>query len=154
MYALHGGPTDDPRFDRSGPCQGTNTGSPQSNRQTNRGNCLTIFQMKATPLPANIRIFSDVTKVSRTNIIQLKADGVLNPDDTVISWARLSPKLVAREITEVQAKQLILLELSKDKAVREDIVTRLVNYLSYSVRESTLAKIAEFRKPAKKAKKK
>jgi len=110
--------------------------------------------MKATPLPANIRIFSDVTKVSRTNIIQLKADGVLNPDDTVISWARLSPKLVAREITEVQAKQLILLELSKDKAVREDIVTRLVNYLSYSVRESTLAKIAEFRKPAKKAKKK
>ena len=83
------------------------------------------------------RLFSDVTSISRTNSYELQGAGLTNPDDTVISSARLAVKLRDRKVTEQQAKQLVLLELEQESP-REDLIHRLISYLSYSGKEQTM----------------
>jgi hypothetical protein len=86
------------------------------------------------------RLFSDVTTVSRGNRIALKREGLLNANDTVISWSRLAPKVRDRKVTEVAAKCLVLIELDQP-APRAELVRRLVSYLSYSGKEKTMEQI-------------
>lgn len=86
------------------------------------------------------RIFSDVTEVSRNGERALKEAKLLNRNGTVISWTRLAPWLVGRELSDHQAKQLVLVELGQDNP-RSDLITRLVNYLSYAGKEQTMERI-------------
>ena len=86
-------------------------------------------------------IFPDVTTVPQPTRKLLKTLGVLNPNDTLVSWERLSPKMVDRKLTQVSAKCLVLLELERYPEPRMDIVRRLVNYISYHGKEQTMLNI-------------
>jgi len=86
------------------------------------------------------KIFSDLTTVSRGNRIHLLNEKLIDKNDRVASWIRLAPRLVSRELTQLQAKALVLLELEADSP-REDLITRLVSYLSYSDKEQTMSAI-------------
>jgi len=89
-----------------------------------------------------INLFSDVTAVSRGARIKLKALGVLNPDDTVVSWMRINPFIRDNKVSKLEVKQLILLELTRtDAAPRRDLLTRLVNYLTGVDRANLRAKL-------------
>ena len=83
------------------------------------------------------RLFSDLSTVSRSNRIHLLNEGLINKNDSVVGWTRLAPKLTSRELTQLQAKALVLLEIESAEP-REDIIKRLVSYLSYSGKEQTL----------------
>jgi len=94
-------------------------------------------------LPTKKRIFSDVTSVSRGSAISLANAGLTNKDSIVVSWSYLSPFIRDRMIKELEAKQLILLELyrSDNQEPRTEIVYRLTNYLTTIDREQIKNKI-------------
>jgi hypothetical protein len=86
-------------------------------------------------------IFPDIRSVSQQTCKSLQKLGVLNPNDTLVSWERLSPKMVSREITHDEAKCLVLLELKRHSEPRAEILRRLVNYISYHGKEQTMKNI-------------
>lgn len=90
------------------------------------------------------RLFSDVTTVSRGARIKLKKAGLINDDDTVVSWSRVNPVIRDRMMTETETKQLIILELTRtdETAPREDLLARLVNYLTTLDRVEVRRKLA------------
>lgn len=88
------------------------------------------------------RLFNDIASVSRGDRIALKEMGLLNPDDTVIGWRRLSPWLRDRTLLPIDAKRLILLELEGKQ--RGDTITRLVNYLGNYERETNMEKVNNY----------
>lgn len=84
------------------------------------------------------KIFPDVLNdISKGQLVGLQNLGYLNKDNTVVGWTRLAPRLRDRELSQRCAKMLILLELDQSKP-REDMVRRLVSYLSYKEKEQTL----------------
>lgn len=96
-------------------------------------------------MPKKYRLFPDVATVSRSNRIALKMTGLLNANDTVVSWTRLAPQLRDRQVTQIAAKCLVLLELDQPEP-REDLIRRLVSYLSYSGKEHTMQEIEKILK--------
>lgn len=88
-----------------------------------------------------IKLFGDITSVSRQGVRLLQASGLVKPfTDEVVSWVTLAPFISKGELTEAQAKRLILLELQREEP-REIIITRLVNYISSSNRSKLMEKI-------------
>lgn len=79
-----------------------------------------------------ISLFPEIGKtVSRGEKIKLHATGLLNPDDTVISWVRLNPFVRDGVLTELQAKQLMTIEINTPTNIpRGDILKRLTNYIA------------------------
>ena len=98
-------------------------------------------------LPTKKRIFSDVTQVSRGAALLLNASGLINKQNVVVSWTYLSPFLRDRMLDDKEAKALILLELFRDdgQPTRDDIVERLVCYISTIDKEATREKIAKLK---------
>jgi len=96
-------------------------------------------------LPRRKRIFPDVTGVSRGEAIKLSNSGLINKQNTVVSWAYLSPFISNSMLKEPEAKQLILLELYRTdgQPVRIDIVDRLVRYLARKDRDIIQSKIVK-----------
>ena len=95
--------------------------------------------------PTKTRIFSDTTSVSRGACILLNHAGLVNNDGTVVSWSRLNPVMRDRMMTEKEAKQLILLEITRKDGIepREDLINRLVNYLTNIDREDIRSKVTK-----------
>lgn len=79
-----------------------------------------------------VRLFPEIGVVSRNSKFELQRAGLLNPDDTVVAWVRLNPKVRDRVLTETQARQLIVLEIGRTDgtAPRVDILRRLTGYLT------------------------
>jgi hypothetical protein len=96
-------------------------------------------------MPKKHKLFPDVTTISLGDRCNLKWEGLLNDDDTVIGWSRLAPSLRDRKVSEVDAKCLVLIELDQPEP-RPDMVRRLVSYLSYSGKEKTMEQIEELLK--------
>lgn len=85
-------------------------------------------------------LFEDVPSVSEGYYSALKMIGCLNSDGTVVSWKRLAPAIRDRKFNQRGAKCLILIELSQ-RYPRDEILYRLVNYLSHLERRQTMARI-------------
>lgn len=109
-------------------------------------------------MTSKTRVFSDVATVGRGARIKLKNAGLLNADDTVVGWARVNPVIRDRMMTETETKQLIVLELTRDDGnpPREDLLARLINYLTSIDREEIRSRVnkvlASYKKPQRKAK--
>lgn len=86
------------------------------------------------------RIFPDLVSVSRGQRRLLQHRGLLNKDDTVVSYSRINPKVRDRKLSEDEAKQLILLELSAAEP-RVDLINRLVCYMTKIDKEQILGKV-------------
>ncbi len=99
-------------------------------------------------LPSNCRVFSDVTSVSRTAVFNLVKRKLINDDNTLKGWVILNPFIRDRKLSDVEAKQLVLLELYRDDGgePRMDIVDRLVNYITNIDREHTRSAIAKLKR--------
>jgi hypothetical protein len=85
------------------------------------------------------------TPVNRASRSYLHAAGLLNENHSVISWARLSPFLSDRVLTEYQCRQLITIEVNAKKPRRE-IVLRLTRFYLKLERERILSKINQPKK--------
>lgn len=96
-------------------------------------------------LPQKKRIFPDITGVSRNQSFLLANAGMIDSNNTVVSWTYLNPFLRDSILTEPEAKRLILLELYRTdgQPVRTDIVDRLVLYLAKRDREGIRSKISK-----------
>lgn len=93
-------------------------------------------------MSAKLKLFGDVAAVGRGARIHLKTVGYLNHDDTVVSWVKLNPAIRDRELTDREAKQLVVIEM-ESQSPREDLVNRLVNYMTSRDREELRAKLAK-----------
>lgn len=75
------------------------------------------------------RVFKDLSTVSNTQRIHLKKKKLLNPDGSPMSWVKLAPHISKRDLSIIDAKKLVLIEMDSDKP-RGMILNRLVNYLA------------------------
>ncbi len=85
-------------------------------------------------------IFPSISVVNHGHIEVLKARSYLNKNATVVCWTRLSDWMKARDVSEQDAKMLIVIELDQPSP-RYNLVKRLVNYISYSSKEDLMNKI-------------
>ena len=87
---------------------------------------------KMNTLPANKKIFSDVTSVSRGAAFALSTKGLINDQNVIVPWVYLNPFLRDKELSDKETKCLILLETFRDdgQPPRVDIINRLVCYLT------------------------
>jgi len=78
--------------------------------------------------------------------MRLESAGFINKDGTVVSYCRMNPAIRDRYMTEVEAKQLIVIELGRADGIapREDLIARLINYLTTIDKEKTKEKIKTF----------
>lgn len=96
-------------------------------------------------MPKKHRLFPDVTSVSRGDRIGLHKAGLINKNDIVKSWSMLAPDISDRTISHTEVKQLVLLELERE-GPREDLIRRLISYLSYSGKEQVMKSIEKILK--------
>lgn len=89
------------------------------------------------------RIFSDISKVSRTMMITLQRAGFINKHGLPHSWAYMSKFLQKEYVTKKEAKALVLLEMERGdgKEPRLDLIERLVRYIGRAEKEDVLGKI-------------
>ena len=99
-----------------------------------------FLSTKNNTMPRKFRLFTDVSKVTSGARIRLNATKLTTPDGTIVSCARLVPLLTERSIDHTDAKVAVLVELSSESP-RRDIIQRLVNYISYSSKETTMVEV-------------
>lgn len=85
-------------------------------------------------------IFPELPSPAPTTLKRLRSRGILNPDNSVVSWSRLSPFLSERKLTSEATKRVIQIEYDSPRP-RKEILNRLVRYLYKREKTATLKKL-------------